>query len=130
MLLIYVAWILVLLIVVIILCTVLSFVGSQLPDEHLSEVVRDLPIALDDAFRVMRDLETWQSWSYYCSARLGNYQSEFSYFLCGLDKNDSLCNVFNGFTKRVVHGNIYSVSFDYLKDTSITPNYYFEAARI
>ena len=59
-----------------------------------------------------------------------NYQSEFSYFLCGLDKNDSLCNIFNGFTKRVVHGNIYSVSFDYLKNTSITPNYYFEAARI
>ena len=78
MLLIYVAWILVLLLVLIILRTVLSLIGSQLPDEHLTEVVRDLPIALDDAFRVMRDLETWQSWSYYCSARLGNYHSEFS----------------------------------------------------
>ena len=78
MLLIYVAWILVLLIVLIILRTVLSYIGSQLPDEHLTEVVGDLPIALDAAFRVMRDLETWQSWSYYCSARLGDYESEFS----------------------------------------------------
>lgn len=59
-----------------------------------------------------------------------NYQSEFSYFLCGLDKNDALSTIFNDFTKRVVHGNIYSVSFDYSKNTSITPNYYFEAARI
>ena len=59
-----------------------------------------------------------------------NYQSEFSYFLCGLDKNDSLCNIFNDFTKRVVQGNIYSVSFDYSKKASITPDYYIEAARI
>ena len=55
MLLIYVAWILVLLLILLILRTVLSLIGSQLPDEHLTEVVRDLPIALDDAFRVMRD---------------------------------------------------------------------------
>jgi len=59
-----------------------------------------------------------------------NYQSEFSYFLCGFDKNDALCTIFNDFTKREVHGNIYSVSYDYTKDTSSTPNYYFEAARI
>ena len=59
-----------------------------------------------------------------------NCLGEFSYFLCGLDKNDTLCNIFNGFKKRVVNGNVYSVSFDYLRDTSIPSNYYFEAARI
>ena len=42
-----------------------------------------------------------------------NYQSEFSYFLCGLDKNDSLCSIFNDFSKREVQGNI-SVSYTHL----------------
>lgn len=78
MLLIYVAWILVLLLILAIVRALLSVIGSYLPDEHLTEVVSDLPIGLDDAFRVMRDLKTWQSWSYYCSARLGDYESEFS----------------------------------------------------
>ena len=63
MLLIYVAWILVLLLILVIVRALLSVIGSYLPDEHLTEVVSDLPIGLDDAFRVMRDLKTWQSWS-------------------------------------------------------------------
>ena len=59
-----------------------------------------------------------------------NYQSEFSYFLCGLDKNDSLCSIFNDFSKREVQGNIYSVSYDHSKKTLMPTNYYIEAARI
>ena len=59
-----------------------------------------------------------------------NYQSEFSYFLCGLDKNDSLCSIFNDFSKREVQGNIYSVSYDHSKKTLMPANYYIEAARI
>lgn len=58
------------------------------------------------------------------------YQSDFSYFLCGLDKDDSLCSIFNDFTKREVHGNIYSVSFNHSKKPLMTKNYYIEAARI
>ncbi len=61
-----------------------------------------------------------------------NYRSKFSYFLCGLDKNDGLCVVFNDFTKRIVKGGVYSVSFDTEigRGDSISPNFYLETARI
>jgi hypothetical protein len=61
-----------------------------------------------------------------------NYLSEFSYFLCGLDKNDGLCHVFKDFTKRIVKGGVYSVSFDTEigRGNSISPNFYLETARI
>ena len=58
------------------------------------------------------------------------YRKEFRYFLCGLDKNDALSTVFDDFKKRVVHGNLYSVSFDYSSKALEIPNYYIEAARI
>ena len=58
------------------------------------------------------------------------YRKEFRYFLCGLDKNDALSTIFSDFKKREVHGNLYSVSFDYSRKTLMIPNFYVEAARI
>lgn len=71
-------WVLLLLLTYFLLRISVLLIGSRLPREHLTQVMRDVPLALDDVFNVMRDLQTWQIWSFYCQDRIGLYHSEFT----------------------------------------------------